>query len=83
MKTRKNVRIDRGAIHRATKIELVQTMIQNSSGDGEFESITVNIIEEDDGTAIEHKFNIFSNDNSNLEVDLQGQFQLTLSNKED
>ena len=83
MKVRNNVRIDRGAIYRATRIELVQTMIQNSSGDGEFESITVNIIEEDDGTAIKHKLNIFSNDNSNLEVDLQGQFQLTLSNKED
>lgn len=83
MKVRNNVRIDRGAIHRATRIELVQTMIQNSSGDGEFESITVNIIEEDNGNAIEHKFNIFSNDNSNLEVDLQGQFQLTLTNRED
>ena len=45
MKVRNNVRIDRGAIHRATRIELVQTMIQNSSGDGEFESITVHIIE--------------------------------------
>ena len=83
MKIRNNVRVDRGAIHRATRIELVQTSHENSSGDGEFQSITVKVFEEDDGIAIEHKFNIFSNDNSDIEVDLQGQFQLALSNKED
>ena len=83
MKIRNNVRVDRGAIHRATRIELVHDSHENSSGDGEFQSITVRIIEENDETVVEHKFNIFSNDNSDIEVDLQGQFQLTLSNKED
>lgn len=83
MKIRNNVRVDRGAIHRANRIELVQDSHENSSGDGEFQSITVRIIEEDNETVVEHKFNIFSKDNSDIEVDLQGQFQLTLSNKED
>jgi hypothetical protein len=83
MKIRNNVRVDRGAIHRATRIELVQTSHENSSGVGEFQAITVKVFEENNETAIEHKFEIFSDDNSDVEVDLQGQFQLTLSNKED
>jgi hypothetical protein len=83
MNLRNNVSVDRGSMHRTTKIKMVQYSHETSDGEGEYKCIVIKIIEEDDGIATEHKFNVFSHDNSDIEVDLQGQFQLSLSNKED
>ena len=83
MKTRNIVGVDHGGIHNSTKIELKQTFHDNSDGKTKFQLITIKIIEVNNETAVEHKFNIFSNDEEGIEVDLQGQFELTLTNKED
>jgi hypothetical protein len=83
MKIRNAVGVDHGGIHNATKIELKQTFHDNSDGKTKFQLIAVKIIEVNNETAVEHKFNIFSNDEEGIEVDLQGQFELTLTNKED